>query len=181
MYKHSRKRAVARAREGARLEVSQQSFGEDEEMHGGVFEHEVVVHLTSLRNVDLHKRGLYYIRLTLALVHEEEGAEALPPSRYFSCPSRLESHVKGRRMPAPELRSTCGVDDELEAFCTRTFLVRYANEDWDLNDGCLFQFSSSETTVALQLDVELLHCPLLPPPADRAHVCAKGKMRLFVI
>ena len=128
------------------------------------YDRDVLVHVGSMRNVALHNRGFYFIKLALL-----SGSSAISPCGFFSCPPTLHSHVAGRKMVGPFGPESCDlgtsrIDDE--SFSTRAFLVRYRDEEHILNEGCSFR---AENINALEssrmlLQIELHFCPLAALP-----------------
>ena len=116
------------------------------------FDRDVIVHLGSFRNVALFHRGVYHLRLQL---RTEGEPGVVPPSGFFSCPPAAVCDVL----------STSRIDDE--AFSTRSFIVRFRDEEHVLNEGCSFRAESMNALESsrMLLTVELHFCPLVSSKA----------------
>lgn len=105
---------------------------------------EVLVHLDSFRNVDLTKQGLYQIRISIS-------AEKQP----HTCAAPYELLTLGFHN-----RSACllpaRIDDQTNAMCSSTVLIRYCDEEIKMSDACVFRIeldrsAESELTIEAQL------------------------------
>eukprot|EP00658_Telonema_sp_P-2_P013989 TRINITY_DN15303_c0_g1_i5.p1 TRINITY_DN15303_c0_g1~~TRINITY_DN15303_c0_g1_i5.p1 ORF type:complete len:234 (-),score=54.59 TRINITY_DN15303_c0_g1_i5:61-762(-) len=92
----------------------------------GVFE--IMVTFAGFKNVDLFHQGLYYIKCT---IHTENSKiHALPLMTNVGTSEPGENSARNR--PAH-------IIDQENAFCTQTFLIRYCEEEVELNDVAHFR------------------------------------------
>ena len=125
---------------------------------------DIVCHLGHVRNVAVSTRGVYFIKVALlfgkvpqvvaptslsltkspasTLMHptgdpssNPKGAIKIAPVGVFSAPTSIDSTVKGLAIPAAPIINLCHVDEHSNSFCSRSFVVRYKDEEHELNDG----------------------------------------------
>ena len=135
---------------------------------------ELVVHLSSFKNVDLFRQGLYYIRaqfytertddLGKRVKHlrampyhllEPPPTSPLPPSPPFH--SRNFSSTVSPSSPSFPVFPPF-IDDSSHTFSSSTFRVQYCEQSIPLNDACLFRLElNSRERSPVYLDLELLY------------------------
>jgi pimeloyl-ACP methyl ester carboxylesterase len=101
---------------------------------------ETILHVESFHNIDLFNQGLYTLRFTLS--YSQHGLN------FTSVPIDSDSLKKtkwSKRATDPHCILLSSTDGFTSGFTTRTFLIRYVEENVRLNDFCIFR---------LELDVE---------------------------
>lgn len=91
----------------------------------------VVVHFETYRNVDLLHQGLYFLR---ARLHTEKRCSPALPLDIYSVPNT--KRPKKNKFDFHDVAPA--YSDDL-TFSTRTFAVRYCEEEVELNDACEFR------------------------------------------
>jgi hypothetical protein len=95
---------------------------------------EFVLHSEGFRNLDLFHQGLYHVRFTIYHekndqriyahpYHLREGAKKIEEKKKTNIYSIIPAHIL----------------DNQSAYCTRTFLIRFCDEEVDLNELCHFR------------------------------------------
>lgn len=141
----------------------------------GTVGYDVAVYLGSFRNLDLLYRGLYIIQASLLLVTDSSVGQqtvVAPVAGMSSCPSHLDSTVGNRHVPLCSVPISCEIDDTLQCWRSRSLLVRYLDEQYELSDGIYWKLCVPGVTInsdsicngldnmELHLKFELLCCPL---------------------
>ncbi|EER06853.1 conserved hypothetical protein [Perkinsus marinus ATCC 50983] len=163
-------------------------------LHGVV---EVLIHFDEFRNVDLYHQGLYQLRVRLSVPKQRESsvsntkpssvdsATPVAPSKVFALPYNWftsRSKDPGERANSEaskpsfhDVKQAC-ISDSQAAFYSRSFLVRYCEEQVPLGDFCQFRLElpcellvpekssvTSETVIACDIDLlygELKACSI---------------------
>ena len=115
---------------------------------------EAVVHLESFRNIELFYQGLYYLKCSL--YSETPSSEPDQPNvKQFAQPYcsfvsqiQMEKQAKinrkggvgsgGQQYDHHNLLASRIIDSQ-SAFCSKTFLIRYCEEEVEINDIILFR------------------------------------------
>ena len=87
---------------------------------------EVVLHLDSFRNVDLTRQGLYQLRLSVS---------SGPLPQYASPYELLTLGFQSK----PACLLPARIDDQTNAMCSSTVLIRYCDEEMKMSDACIFR------------------------------------------
>lgn len=145
----------------------------------GTVDYDVAVYLGSFRNLDLLYRGLYIIQASLLVVDSCVGQQAVAPvTGMSSCPSHLESSVGDRHISLCAVPISSEIDDRSQCWRSRSLLVRYLDEQYELSDGIYWKLSVPGVTLnsdsicngldhtELQLKFGLLCCPLEQDDGD---------------
>lgn len=97
---------------------------------------EIAVHIGRFRNVDLFEQGLYHLRCKLFQETGEQNIDAVP--HHFGAE---ESPGTGQNLPSakdsPALAAS--VVEQGTAFRTKSVLIRYCEEEVEINDICQFR------------------------------------------
>jgi hypothetical protein len=101
---------------------------------------DLIVRLDSFRNIDLHRKGFYYYELSLFHEQDDETVYSSPYNYYVHGPEQPK-HING----SPGM-----IHDQV--FKSKTFFVRYCDDDVDLDEIIVFRF---------ELRAELLNYPSL--------------------
>lgn len=115
---------------------------------------EVALHFESFRNIDLFHQGLYHLRASL---HREDtdGDERVPaiPCGHLANPLPHDSGRSNHHHIVP-----AHVNEEQGTFSTRSFLIRYCEEEVEINDIGLFrvEVGKEEEKFPLKIVVELM-------------------------
>lgn len=117
---------------------------------------ETVVHIEQFRNVDFFNQGLYFFRITLYNEKESE--------RYFARPYQIIQTGGKNDEDKKFIIATGKINEDLSAFCTSTMLVRYSEQEININEYCIFR---TEIDVGVNyldtqfyMDVELMFSDL---------------------
>jgi hypothetical protein len=124
---------------------------------------DIALHFESFRNVDLFHQGLYHLKTRVYRKDGEERIDAMPYG-FTTVPSQLEQ-------PKPKSSRTdhhnlipAHIQEEQFTFSTRSFLIRYCEEEVELNDIVQFrlEFDMEELqcSVPLFLEVDLMFADL---------------------
>lgn len=123
---------------------------------------EVALHFESFRNVDLFHQGLYHLR---ARIYREEAGRQLLASPYghFRSQAQVDSaKARPNRTDHHHLIPAHVVDD-MCTFSTRSFLIRYCEEDVELDDVGQFRmelWSGEEDCGPFVVEVDLMFADL---------------------
>ena len=142
---------------------------------------EVLVHLDTFRNIDLFYQGLYYARFKIYYAKPAHAAEPLGTERddrepeahfelvqpYWNFQTQRQDDRTLKMKPHPtdphNLLSSSITDDQ-SAFLTKAFLIRYCEEEVELNDIVMFRAELDVEPDYLQteffLECELFFCDL---------------------
>lgn len=125
---------------------------------------EVALHFDSFRNVDLFHQGLYHLK---ARLYREIGDERLMAIPYgcTTCPTLSpEAKPKSSRTDHHNLIPAHIMEEEHNTFSTRSFLIRYCEEEVELNDLAMFRFELTselmQESAPLTLEVDLMFADL---------------------
>ena len=135
----------------------------------GSVDFDLICHLGALKNVDIWERGLYFMQVTMK--YGWDLRHTVVPVAVFSAPSTLDSFVGSQRVHG--LRTAtfpCHVDEDTHSFRSRTFMVRYQGECYDINEGVHFRLTVPNVDISVfhgsrpitspepvNLRIELLH------------------------
>lgn len=139
----------------------------------GSVDYDVAVYLGSFRNLDLLYRGLYIIQASLLVADSCVGQHVVAPvAGMSSCPSHLDSTAGDRYIPMSTVPIPCEIDDRSQCWRSRSLLIRYLDEQYELSDGIYWNLCVPGVTLNsgyicngldrmdLYLKFELLCCPL---------------------
>lgn len=141
----------------------------------GSVDYDVAVYLGSFRNLDLLYRGLYIIQASLLVADSCVGQHVVAAvTGMSSCPSHLDSTVGDRYIPMCAVPIPCEIDDRSQCWRSRSLLIRYLDEQYELpvSDGIYWKLCVPGVTLNsdsicdglecmdLYLKFELLCCPL---------------------
>jgi hypothetical protein len=126
---------------------------------------ETILHVESFHNIDLYNQGMYTLRFTLS--YSQHGLN------FISAPldtDSLKNTKRSKRATDPHSIRPASTDGFTSAFTTRTFLIRYVEEDIRLNDFCIFRLEidvePGYVETPLFLKVELLFADLVSSIAN---------------
>lgn len=91
----------------------------------------VIVHFETYRNIDLLHQGLYFLRASLT--SEDGNSIGLPLDIYIS------SHVSKAKKNKIDFHNIMPASTDETNFNTKTFTIRYCEEEIELNDICEFR------------------------------------------
>jgi len=122
---------------------------------------EIALHFESFRNIDLFHQGLYHLK-TRIYRDDWERSPATPYS-HLSAPAQSEQ-AKGKtsRTDHHNLIPAHIIDDQ-SSYSTRSFLIRYCEEEVELNDIGQFRLelaADEESPQPLLLEVDLMFADL---------------------
>ena len=100
---------------------------------------EIQLHFDTFRNIDLFYQGLYYIKIRL-LYKNNANFDVVQPYWNFQTSRQEERNLKMKRAGADNhnLITSC-IQDDSATFVTKTFLIRYCEEEVEINDVVLFR------------------------------------------
>lgn len=121
---------------------------------------EFMIHINSFRNIDLLNQGLYHIRLRIFYQKDNKNHFALP---YYSTHSKeieitrnletnsqtSQNQIKSHSISPSEISSD-GKD-----YITKTFFIRYSDEEVDIDEFCLFRIEKNEDFLKIFIEFEL--------------------------
>lgn len=117
---------------------------------------ETVVHVEKFRNIDFFNQGLYFFRITL---YNEKGEE-----RYFARPYQIVESGGKTGEDKKFIISPGRINEDLSSFCTSTILVRYSEQEINLNEYCIFRteidVDEDYLDTIFYMDVELMFTDL---------------------
>eukprot|EP00397_Hematodinium_sp_SG-2012_P012032 GEMP01012188.1.p1 GENE.GEMP01012188.1~~GEMP01012188.1.p1 ORF type:complete len:710 (+),score=100.00 GEMP01012188.1:303-2432(+) len=126
--------------------------------------YEVVVHFDSFRNVDLFHQGLYHIKARLHYDSSDgdKRRQLIPVSHHTS--QSLMDPPPNKSKPA-RTDHHCLIPPHIieDTFSTRSFLIRYCEEEVEMNDLVQFRFeldANMTTLPELHLEVDLMFADL---------------------
>ena len=117
---------------------------------------ETVIHIEQFRNIDFYNQGLYFFKISL---YNEKGTE-----RYFARPYQITQSGGKTEEDKKFIIAPGKINEDLSAFCTSTMLVRYAEQEINLYEYCIFrtEIDVDESYLDTQffMDVELMFSDL---------------------
>ena len=117
---------------------------------------EIVIHIEQFRNIDFYNQGLYFFKISL---YNEKGTE-----RYFARPYQITQSGGKTEEDKKFIIAPGKINEDLSAFCTSTMLVRYAEQEINLYEYCIFrtEIDVDESYLDTQffMDVELMFSDL---------------------
>jgi hypothetical protein len=117
---------------------------------------ETVVHIEQFRNIDFFNQGLYFYRMNL---YNEKDNE-----RYFARPYQITQSGGKTDEDKKFIIAPGRINEDLSAFCTSTMLVRYSEQEINLNEYCIFRteidVGEEYLDTVFYLDVELMFSDL---------------------
>lgn len=125
---------------------------------------EVATHLVTFRNVDLFHQGLYHIRCRV--VQEQANGETTVASPI--CTPAVAAAEEENGTPAKERDCHCllpaAIDEEAAVFRSRSFLIRYCEEEVELDDVGQFRLEipDIQQDLPLTLEIDLMWADLSP-------------------
>mmetsp|Transcript_58408 Transcript_58408/g.148414 ORF Transcript_58408/g.148414 Transcript_58408/m.148414 type:complete len:810 (+) Transcript_58408:195-2624(+) len=126
---------------------------------------EVALHFESFRNVDLFHQGLYHLK---SRIYREDGNRRLLGTPYsnFGCTLQVaeaSSKPKPARTDHHHLIPAHIIEDQC-TFSTRSFLIRYCEEEVELDDVGQFRIEigreEADTEMPLTMEVDLMFADL---------------------
>ena len=132
---------------------------------------ETVVHIEDFLNIDFYNQGLYYFRIS---IYHQKGEEKFyaSPYRVIECPVNPSAEYKNYRLQAPY------INEDLSAFCSHVFLVRYSEQEIPLSSYAIFRteidVEQGFESTQFHMDVELMFSDLKNLPYNAADVLSKG-------
>jgi len=125
---------------------------------------EVALHFESFRNIDLFHQGLYHLKTRLYKEGDaEERSTAVPCGYLASQPQASQQKPKPARPDHHHLIPAHIIEDQY-TFSTRSFLIRYCEEEVELNDIGQFRIELTpeevEKGASLLLEVDLMFADL---------------------
>mmetsp|Transcript_44972 Transcript_44972/g.104041 ORF Transcript_44972/g.104041 Transcript_44972/m.104041 type:complete len:739 (+) Transcript_44972:119-2335(+) len=122
---------------------------------------EVALHFESFRNIDLFHQGLYHLKTRI--YRDEIDRQPATPQSYLSIPVQPEPQKgKTARTDHHNLIPAHIIDDQ-GSYSTRSFLIRYCEEEVELNDIGQFRLelpTDEENPQPLLLEVDLMFADL---------------------
>eukprot|EP01071_Lankesteria_metandrocarpae_P008768 Lankesteria_metandrocarpae@DN5049_c0_g1_i1.p1 len=144
---------------------------------------DIILHFDHFRNVDLFHQGLYQLKCTV-YQHIDGEAYAAVPHSTFSCPSdparrnafareagTMRNNVRPIMVSPPQFRVEnhnilpLEASTEDQTFTTRSFLIRYCEEEVELNDGAQLRIeidlanpSTLDAPLFIEVDLMFADC-----------------------
>eukprot|EP00439_Symbiodinium_sp_Y106_P042169 s4971_g5.t1 len=120
---------------------------------------ELALQFESFRNVDLFHQGLYHLKTRI--YRDDEGRALAFPYSYLKGPSMAMEPPKGKPRVDHHNLIPAHVNEEMYTFSTRSFLIRYCEEEVELGD-----VGQLERRNPLLLEVELMFADLTQHPSE---------------
>lgn len=93
---------------------------------------EFAIHIDGFRNIDLFHQGLYQVRI--CIYHEKDGQKVFAhPYHTSEKPIKDSKKKENKPIIGPHIL------DETSSYVTRTFLIRFCDEETDFNEICHFR------------------------------------------
>ena len=118
---------------------------------------EVHVHVERVTNLEMLRRGYYRLSISVSC----GGIQGVPVST-TAAPARLTSHSRLVGIEGSDLTEPGFVDDASGCYSTRALLLRFSDEEFDVNEGALFRLQVPLPRRALRLQSRQEHA--FPPP-----------------
>lgn len=121
---------------------------------------EVAIHIGRFRNVDLYHQGLYQLKCRVFQDGAEQAISVVPHLLVAGEPAKTDDEGKA----APDPLAAKVIESEA-AFCTRSFIVKYHEEQVDVNSACQFRIEQDATVdlnTPLTLEVQLMFVDVQP-------------------
>ncbi|CAE7254597.1 FAM135A [Symbiodinium microadriaticum] len=129
---------------------------------------ELALQFESFRNVDLFHQGLYHLKTRI--YRDDEGRALAFPYSYLKGPSMAMEPPKGKPRVDHHNLIPAHVNEEMYTFSTRSFLIRYCEEEVELGDVGQFRLELSPSELErrnpLLLEVELMFADLTQHPSE---------------
>ena len=109
---------------------------------------EIALHIETFRNIDLFHQGLYTLKFAVRTL-QPSGITAVPQSCH------TPSHSKNRQKTDPHNLFPAQIDERNNSFVCRRFLVRYCEEEVEMNDIGYFRLEVPYESEDYQLRVEV--------------------------
>eukprot|EP00820_Chromera_velia_P021368 Cvel_7834.t1-p1 / transcript=Cvel_7834.t1 / gene=Cvel_7834 / organism=Chromera_velia_CCMP2878 / gene_product=Protein FAM135B, putative / transcript_product=Protein FAM135B, putative / location=Cvel_scaffold418:78025-87936(+) / protein_length=709 / sequence_SO=supercontig / SO=protein_coding / is_pseudo=false len=115
---------------------------------------EIVLHFDTFRNIDLFHQGIYHLR---ARIYQDLGEQVIAalPYAHFRPPTEALERENNSHFVLPGY-----LIDEAQTFATKSFMIKYCEEEVDLNEAAEFRLEmdlhSAQQTAPVYLEVELL-------------------------
>ncbi|CAE7568524.1 atpE [Symbiodinium natans] len=129
---------------------------------------ELALQFESFRNVDLFHQGLYHLKTRI--YRDDEGRSLACPYSYLKGPSMAMEPPKGKPRVDHHNLIPAHLNEEMYTFSTRSFLIRYCEEEVELGDVGQFRIELSPSELErrnpLLLEVELMFADLTQHPSE---------------
>eukprot|EP00434_Breviolum_minutum_P038025 symbB.v1.2.033719.t1/scaffold4230.1/size42768/4 len=130
---------------------------------------EIALQFESFRNIDLFHQGLYHLKTRI--YRDDESRALAVPYSHLKGPTMVSEPIKGK---APRVDHhnliPAHLNEELYTFSTRSFLIRYCEEEVELGDIGQFRLelgrAELERRQPLLLEVELMFADLTQPSGE---------------
>lgn len=102
---------------------------------------EFAIHIEGFRNIDLFHQGLYHVKFRI--YHESDGKvrkNTHLPNKYqkiYANPYHQREYYPKKKKESKAIIEPKIIDQE-KSYMTRTFLIRFCDEEVDLNEVCHF-------------------------------------------
>jgi hypothetical protein len=117
---------------------------------------ETVVHIEQFRNIDFFNQGLYFFRITLYNEKDQE--------RFYARPYQITQTGGKTEEDKKFIHSPARINEDLSAFCTSAMLIRYSEQELNLNEYCIFRteidVSEEYLDTVFYMDIELMFSDL---------------------
>jgi len=140
-------------------------------MLGAVYD--VVIHYDSFRNVDLFHQGLYHIKSRVYYLDGDNNKRYLTPIAHYTAQSLLDPLPNHKSRTAARADHHCLLPPHIidEKFATRSFLIRYCEEEVEMNDIVQFRAEldpedldnsnkNNNSVPNMQLEIDLMFADL---------------------
>ena len=123
---------------------------------------EFSLHLNTFRNIDLLNQGLYQIRVRIYCKKEKQDKKLVAIPYYKTESKEMEDFLNGEDpICKPHNVIAANINNTTNHFVSKTFLIRYSDEEIELEDYCYFKLESETSNKIYYIDFELYFSELV--------------------
>ncbi|EGR33815.1 serine esterase, putative [Ichthyophthirius multifiliis] len=139
---------------------------------------EIVLHLQNFQNIDLFYQGLYFLRFTIYYQNpkdqvlkkkKEQSIQNIQKQKTYAHPYKLSENykrykteqnetLKGLKFNDSQYFRPAGIIESQNVFCSKSFFIKFCEEEVELNDFCHFnlEFDIEKEAIELYMETELM-------------------------
>ena len=133
------------------------------------------IHIESFRNINLSHQGAYYAKISVysEAVNKEPIIKAYPLENYTSilAPKKAKSGNMNFELPLAR------INNEIGEFITKTFIIKYCEEDVELNDFCDFradiEINQLQRQINFIMEIQLMYAELNLQTEEKQNISIK--------
>jgi hypothetical protein len=116
---------------------------------------ELIIHFHTFRNVDLLNQGLYQIRSRIYYTDNKSTKYFAIPYHFVESRDADNPYLTEENTIRPHNIITNYINDTGKEYITKTFLIRYSDEEVDIDEFCYFRIELPKTDVLFHIEFEL--------------------------